>query len=182
MTLTKFSLPPLSLVIGGARSGKSALAERLVTGTGRAPVYMATAEARDDEMRIRIAIHRARRPGWRTVEAPRNLAAPLSAVQPGAVVLLDCATMWLTNVMLAGGDLAAEEDGLMAALAACAAPVVVVTNEVGLSIVPENALARAFRDAQGRLNQRLAAASGLAVAVWAGLPLVLKGTMPGDGA
>lgn len=174
-----FALPPLAMVIGGARSGKSRFAERLVTGTGRSRVYVATAEAWDDEMRARIALHRAGRDGWRTVEAPRDVAGVLGGAVPGEAVLVDCATLWLTNVMLGGGDVAAEVDGLMAALAGCAAPVVVVTNEVGLSIVPETALARAFRDAQGALNQRLAAEAGLAVAVWAGLPLVLKGRLPG---
>ena len=183
MTFTEISLPALSVVIGGARSGKSALAERLVLGSGRAPVYLATAEAWDDEMAARIGAHRDARAGagWRTVEAPRDVGAALAGVSADQAVLLDCATLWLTNVMLGGADLAAEETALLAALAACAAPVVVVTNEVGLSIVPENALARAFRDAQGRLNQRLAAQAGLVVAVWAGLPLVLKGALPGGG-
>ena len=166
------------MVIGGAASGKSALSERLVTDTGLSRVYLATAEAWDDEMRLRIAVHRDRRAGWMTVEVPRDVAGALAAVGVGSVVLLDCATLWLTNVMLGGGDVMAEEDALLAAIAACAAPVVVVTNEVGLSIVPENALARAFRDAQGRLNQRLASQAGLVVAVWAGLPLVLKGLSP----
>lgn len=176
----KFVLPPLTLVIGGARSGKSRLAERLVVGSGRPRVYVATAEAWDDEMRARIAAHRAGRAadGWATVEAPRDLAGALGAVPAGAAVLVDCATLWLSNHLLDGADLIAQEDGLMAALAACPAPVVVVSNEVGLSVVPDNALARAFRDAQGRLNQRLAAQAALAVAVWAGLPLVLKGALP----
>ena len=166
------------MVIGGAASGKSVLAEGLVTGTGLRRVYLATAQARDDEMRDRIAVHRDRRAGWATVEAPRDVAGALAGVPAGSAVLLDCATLWLTNVMLGGADAVAEEDALLAALAACAAPVVVVTNEVGLSIVPDNALARAFRDAQGRLNQRLAAQAGLVVAVWAGLPMVLKGQSP----
>ena len=166
------------MVIGGAASGKSALAERLVTMTGLSRVYLATAEARDEEMHARIAAHRDRRDGWTTVEAPRDVAGALAAVAAGSVVLLDCATLWLTNVMLSGGDVAAEAAALIAALRACAAPVVVVTNEVGLSIVPDNAMARAFRDAQGRLNQRLAVEAGLVVAVWAGLPLVLKGPSP----
>jgi adenosylcobinamide kinase / adenosylcobinamide-phosphate guanylyltransferase len=171
-------LPDLTLVIGGARSGKSSFAEGLVLGSGRAPVYLATAQGWDDEMRARISEHRDRRHGWRTIEETRDIAAALAQVTPGDAVLMDCATLWLTNIMLAGDDLAAAETALMAALAACPAPVVVVTNEVGLSIVPDNALARAFRDAQGRLNQRLAARAGLAVAVWAGLPLVLKGRLP----
>jgi adenosylcobinamide kinase / adenosylcobinamide-phosphate guanylyltransferase len=171
-------LPPLTLVIGGARSGKSAVAERLVLGTGRPRLYLATATAWDDEMRTRIAEHRDRRDGWTTIEAPRDVAGALAGVAAGAVVLLDCATLWLTNVMLGDGNVVAEGDALLDALARCAAPVVVVTNEVGLSIVPDNALARRFRDAQGVLNQRLAAQAGLVVAVWAGLPMVLKGAMP----
>ncbi len=169
----------LSLVLGGARSGKSRLAEGLVTGSGLSPVYIATAQARDDEMAARIALHRDDRgAGWRTVEAPRDLAGALAAAVPGEAVLVDCATLWLTNVMLGGGEVAAEETALLAALSACPAPVVVVSNEVGLGIVPDNALARAFRDAQGRLNRRLAAQAGLVVFVAAGLPLVLKGRMP----
>jgi adenosylcobinamide kinase/adenosylcobinamide-phosphate guanylyltransferase len=170
----------LSLVIGGARSGKSRLAERLVGLSGRPRVYIATAEAWDDEMRARIAAHRDGRAadGWQTVEAPRDLCGALAAVPAGSAVLVDCATLWLSNHLLDGVDLAAQEDALIAALAACRAPVVVVTNEVGLSVVPDNALARRFRDAQGRLNQRLAAQAGLAVAVWAGLPVVLKGDYP----
>lgn len=178
MPFTENSLPSLSIVIGGARSGKSRFAEGLVVASGRPRVYLATAEAWDDEMRARIAAHRAGREGWQTVEAPQDLAGALAAVPVGAAVLLDCATLWLTNRMLAGADLAAEGRALLAALADCPAPVVVVSNEVGLSIVPENAMARAFRDAQGVLNQSLAAQAGLAVAVIAGLPLVLKGRLP----
>jgi len=172
-------LPHLSLLIGGARSGKSRLAERLVSGTGLVRRYIATAEAWDDEMRDRIARHRADRgAGWITVEAPLALATALAEARAGEVVLVDCATLWLTNHLLADHDLDAEGEGLIAALAACAAPVVVVSNEVGWGIVPENALARAFRDAQGRLNQRIAAEAGLVVGVMAGLPMVLKGRMP----
>ena len=167
------------MVIGGARSGKSRFPEQMVTATGRPRVYIATAEAWDDEMRQRIATHREDRgPDWQTVEAPHDLAGALAQVPAEAVVLVDCATLWLTNRMLAGADLAAETATLIAALEACPAPVVVVTNELGWSIVPENALARRFRDAQGRLNQALAAASGLAVAVIAGLPVTLKGERP----
>lgn len=173
------SLPPLTLVIGGARSGKSALAERLVTGTGRPRRYIATAEAWDDEMRDRIARHRADRgAGWTTVEAPLDLPAALASVQRDETVLIDCATLWLTNHLLADHDLADRTGALLAALAACPAPVVIVSNEVGWGIVPENALARRFRDEQGRLNQRLAAGADLVVTVIAGLPMVLKGQMP----
>lgn len=173
------ALPPLTLVLGGARSGKSRMAERLVTGTGRPRIYLATAEAWDDEMAARIAAHREDRgAGWDTVEVPRDLCPVLSRISPKACVLLDCATLWLTNHLLAEHDLNAEIASLLHALERCQAPVVVVSNEVGWSIVPENSLARRFRDEQGRLNQRLAASAGLVVAVMAGLPMVLKGELP----
>jgi adenosylcobinamide kinase / adenosylcobinamide-phosphate guanylyltransferase len=173
------SLPPLTLVVGGARSGKSAFAERLIVQSGRSRRYIATAEAWDDEMRDRIALHRTDRGAdWTTVEAPLDLAAALAQARPDEAVLVDCATLWLTNHLLADNDLAAECVRLVAALVACPAPVVIVTNETGWGIVPENALARRFRDEQGRLNQRLAAEAQLAVTVIAGLPLVLKGQLP----
>jgi adenosylcobinamide kinase/adenosylcobinamide-phosphate guanylyltransferase len=173
------SLPALTLVIGGARSGKSTFAEGLVTATGRPRRYIATAEAWDDEMRDRIARHRLDRGGdWLTVEAPLDLSAALAAASRTEIVLVDCATLWLTNHLLADHDLDAETTALRAALAGCAAPVVIVTNEVGWGIVPDNALSRRFRDAQGRLNQRLAERAGLVVTVIAGLPLVLKGQLP----
>ncbi|MFT4150694.1 MAG: bifunctional adenosylcobinamide kinase/adenosylcobinamide-phosphate guanylyltransferase [Paracoccaceae bacterium] len=172
-------LPALTLVIGGARSGKSRLAEGLVVTTGRPRRYIATAEAWDDEMRARIDRHRADRgAGWITVEAPHDLPAALASAQPGEAILLDCATLWLTNLMLADRDMSKETHRLLAALSACPAPVVVVSNEVGWGIVPENALARTFRDEQGWLNQRLAAEAGLVVTVMAGLPMVLKGVLP----
>jgi adenosylcobinamide kinase / adenosylcobinamide-phosphate guanylyltransferase len=171
-----FRLPDLSVVIGGARSGKSALAERLIVASGCMRRYIATAEARDDEMAARIARHvQDRGPGWVTVEAPHDLTGALGSAEPGEAVLLDCATLWLSNRLLAGADLDADTAGLLAALQACAAPVVVVTNEVGMGIVPDNALARAFRDAQGRLNQRLAMRAARVIGVMAGLPFVLKG-------
>jgi adenosylcobinamide kinase/adenosylcobinamide-phosphate guanylyltransferase len=174
-----FLLPRLSLVVGGARSGKSALAERLVTETGRPRRYIATAQAWDDEMAARIAAHRDDRgAGWVTVEAPLDLPAALATAGGHEAVLLDCATLWLTNHMLADHDIGSETDALCAALASCPAPVVVVSNEVGWGIVPDNALARAFRDAQGRLNQRLAAEAGLVMGVMAGLPVMLKGARP----
>ncbi|MBN8629402.1 MAG: bifunctional adenosylcobinamide kinase/adenosylcobinamide-phosphate guanylyltransferase [Rhodobacterales bacterium] len=173
------SLPSLTLILGGARSGKSAFAERLIIGSGRPRRYIATAEAWDDEMRERIAQHRRDRAGdWTTVEAPLDLAAALAAAPAEDAVLIDCATLWLTNHLLAEHDLARETRRLVTALADCRAPVVIVSNETGWGIVPENALARRFRDEQGRLNQRLAAEAGLAVAVIAGLPMVLKGQLP----
>jgi adenosylcobinamide kinase/adenosylcobinamide-phosphate guanylyltransferase len=172
-------LPTATLVIGGARSGKSAFAERLVAATARPRRYIATAQAWDDEMRARIAEHVADRgAGWQTVEAPLDLASALDAVPEGEAVLVDCATLWLTNHLLAEHDLEAEARGLRDALARCASPVVIVSNEAGWGIVPDNALARRFRDAQGRLNQQLAADAGLVVAVMAGLPIALKGALP----
>ena len=173
------NLSSLSLVLGGARSGKSRLAERLVTSSGRTRHYIATAEAWDDEMRERITAHQQDRgAGWITHEAPRDVAAVLAGLPADHVVLLDCATLWLTNVILAATDVPLECAGLLMALTTCKSPVVVVSNEVGWGIVPDNALARAFRDHQGRLNQQIAGAAGLVMGVMAGLPLVLKGQLP----
>ncbi len=170
--------PRLTLITGGARSGKSAFAERLVRHAGLPLRYIATAQAFDDEMAARIAQHRHERgTGWQTIEAPLDLGPSLAA-GGGAVTLLDCATLWLSNQMMAERDLAMSGAGLVADLRAAPGPVVVVTNELGWGIVPENAMARAFRDAQGRLNQQLAGAADLAVAVMAGLPLLLKGRLP----
>jgi adenosylcobinamide kinase / adenosylcobinamide-phosphate guanylyltransferase len=172
-------LPALALVIGGARSGKSRFAEGLIAATSRPKRYIATAQAWDDEMRARIAQHRADRGAdWQTVEAPRDLATALADAGADEAVLVDCATLWLSNHLLADSDLDVEARALLTALSACAAPVVMVTNDVGGGIVPDNALARRFRDAQGRLNQQLAAQAGLVVTVIAGLPLVLKGQLP----
>lgn len=179
MTGSKTNLGTLTLVIGGARSGKSRFAEGLIAATSRAKHYIATAEAWDDEMRARIAQHRTDRgDDWTTVDAPRDLCTALAAVPQDAALLIDCATLWLTNHMLADSDLDAETTSLLRALSACPAPVVIVTNDVGGGIVPDNALARRFRDAQGRLNQQLAAQANLVVTVIAGLPLVLKGQLP----
>lgn len=173
------ALPRLSLVIGGARSGKTALAERMVLASGLPRQVIVTARIWDDEMAARVAAHRlARGDGWSVVEAPDDLPAALRAAPPGHAVLIDCITLWLTNRMLADHDLAADLADLCAALSDAPGPVVVVTNEVGLSIVPENALARRFRDEQGRANQTIAAASDLVLGVMAGLPFVLKGALP----
>lgn len=178
-SLAPFTLPRLTLVIGGARSGKSRFAESLITAASRPRRYIATAEAWDEEMRDRIAQHQRDRSGdWTTVEAPRDLAAALATARPQEAVLIDCATLWLTNHLLADHDLDAVTEQLIAALTTCPAPVIIVSNETGWGIVPENALARRFRDEQGRLNQRLAHEAGLVVTVIAGLPLALKGTIP----
>lgn len=172
-------LPQLTMVLGGAASGKSAFAESLVVQTGRSRVYLATAQAFDDEMQAKVERHREMRgSGWLTVEAPLDPGAALRDTDASQIVLLDCATMWLSNQMLAESDLTHAQNALLAALSDCPAPVVIVSNEVGLSVVPENALARRFREAQGRLNQALAAQAGLVVNVIAGLPQVLKGQLP----
>lgn len=163
------------LVTGGARSGKSALAERLIGDLGPAPVYIATAEARDAEMATRIADHQARRgPEWTTLNAPLDLAGALTQSDNGAPRLVDCLTIWLSNLMFADNDWQAATTQLIETLAAQQAPVVLVTNEVGGGIVPENQLARRFRDAAGLLNQRVAEAADEVYVSISGLPLQLK--------
>jgi adenosyl cobinamide kinase/adenosyl cobinamide phosphate guanylyltransferase len=172
------SIAKLTLVLGGARSGKSRYAESLIAALPPPWLYMATAEAGDAEMAARIEAHRARRgPQWRTIEAPRGLAAALqrSGDRP---VLVDCLTLWLSNLMLAGVDIEAETAHLERALAAATAPVVLVANEVGYGIVPEHPLGRKFRDLQGLLNQRIAGRADRVVLVVAGLPLAVKGPLP----
>ena len=177
---TTFPVPPVSLVLGGARSGKSTYAEKLATGTlfGGAPrpaLYIATAEAGDVEMATRIMAHRARRgANWTTIEVPLALdEALLGNAVGGRPILVDCLTLWLSNLMHAGRDLDEAADELVRALDGLAAPVVLVSNEVGLGIVPETPLGRAFRDAQGRLNMRMAERADRVISMTAGLPLVL---------
>ena len=169
----------LTLVTGGAASGKSHLAERLVEAAALRRVYLATAEALDTEMETKIARHKARRgPGWITIEEPRLLAPLFLERAADEAVLLDCATLWLSNQLFAGADIEEETATLLAAVSACTCPVVIVSNEVGAGIVPENALARRFRAEQGALNQRLAARAGRVIVTIAGLPFALKGTLP----
>ena len=137
--------------------------------------YIATAQAFDDEMAERIALHRSRRgEGWRTIDAPLDLAGALKALPDGQPVLVDCLTLWLTNHLLADHDLDAECEALEQVLAAPRGPWFVVSNEVGLGIVPDNALSRKFRDAAGRLNQRIAARADTVLFMVAGLPLKVK--------
>ncbi|MBV8751879.1 MAG: bifunctional adenosylcobinamide kinase/adenosylcobinamide-phosphate guanylyltransferase [Hyphomicrobiales bacterium] len=165
----------LTLVLGGARSGKSRHAEALVTALPKPWLYIATGEPRDNEMAARIAEHRARRGShWQTIEAPRDLPAALALVPAGAGVLVDCLTLWLSNVMLAGADVESEAARLEQSLVGRTGPVVLVANEVGLGIVPENALARRFRDAAGRLNQHLAGLADGVVLLVAGIPMKVK--------
>ncbi len=170
------SLAPVTLVLGGARSGKSRHAESLVESQPGACVYLATAQAGDGEMAARIAAHRARRgPRWSTVEEPLDLAAALGRVcGPERVVLVDCLTLWLSNLLGAGRPVSAEFDGLLAALPGLAGPVILVSNEVGQGVVPDNALARAFVDHAGRLHQDLAAVAQRVIFMTAGLPRELK--------
>lgn len=170
-------LPPVTLVLGGARSGKSAFAEKLVEAAFPERLYLATGQAWDEEMRARISSHQARRgEGWQTVEAPVKLAAALLAnTMADRPVLVDCLTLWVTNLMLGEEDLEAAFDGLCAALPGLPAPVVFVSNEVGLGIVPDNAMARAFRDHAGHLHQKIAGLADEVYFVAAGLPLKMKG-------
>ena len=168
--------PAVTFVLGGARSGKSMWAEQHVLATGLARVYLATAEAHDEEMRQRIAIHRARRDEhWTTVEAPLDLADALTVhAGKGRAVLVDCLTLWLSNLMAAERDIAKESEALCRVLGTIAGHVTVISNEVGHGIVPDNALARAYRDHAGLLHQQVAASAGSVVFVTAGLAQVLK--------
>jgi adenosylcobinamide kinase / adenosylcobinamide-phosphate guanylyltransferase len=165
-----------TLVLGGARSGKSRYAESLIAALPPPWLYIATAQGCDAEMAERIADHRTRRGNaWQTIEAPHDLASALSTAPGTAPLLVDCVTLWLSNRMLAGADVESEIRGLEAALDCRAGPVVLVSNEVGSGIVPDNALARRFRDLQGQLNQRLAAGANRVVLLVAGVPLIVKG-------
>jgi adenosylcobinamide kinase/adenosylcobinamide-phosphate guanylyltransferase len=170
-------LPAVTLILGGARSGKSRYAETLVTGAAASGTYIATAEPGDDEMAARIAAHRARRGSfWRTIETSLDLAPTLlTHADPGRPILVDCLTLWLSNLFGAGRVVAHEAEALCGALRDTSGPVVLVANEVGLGLVPETPLGREFRDAAGRLNQQIAAAADRVVFIAAGLPLVLKG-------
>ncbi len=172
-------LTNVKFVLGGARSGKSALAERLVRARPGPWHYVATAQAFDDEMRARIAQHvEDRGEGWITREEPLDLVGVLEGVSRTNIVLIDCLTLWLSNVLLGEYDVGSETDRLVAAISRTEAELVIVSNEVGMGLVPENLLGRRFRDAQGRLNQAVAARAGTVLFVAAGLPLVLKGKMP----
>jgi adenosylcobinamide kinase/adenosylcobinamide-phosphate guanylyltransferase len=165
----------LTFLLGGARSGKSLHAERLITTLPAPWTYIATAQAFDDEMRERIQHHRDRRDeGWQTLDAPFDLAGTLRSLPAGSPVLLDCLTLWLTNVMLADRDVDSAVAELCSVLAAPNGPWYVVSNEVGLGIVPENRLARRFRDEQGRLNQKVAALADEVLFLVAGLPMKVK--------
>jgi adenosylcobinamide kinase / adenosylcobinamide-phosphate guanylyltransferase len=173
-------LPAITLVLGGARSGKSRYAERLIKTAAAHGTYCATAEPGDAEMAARIAAHRARRGDfWRTIEAPVGLAETIVAeAAPDRPLLVDCLTLWLSNLLLAEKPIEAEIAALHAALRDAAGPVVLVANEVGMGLVPETPLGRRFRDAAGWLNQEIAALADRVVFIAAGLPLVLKDSAP----
>lgn len=165
----------LTFVLGGARSGKSNHAEALLSAFPPPWTYIATAQAFDDEMEERIALHQARRDGrWQTVNAPLDLAERLDAMPSGAPVLVDCLTLWLTNQMLGNCDVEENTRQLIATLSAPRGPWVVVANEVGLGIVPENALARRFRDEAGRLNQKVAQTADNVILMVAGIAMTIK--------
>ncbi len=169
-----------TLILGGVRSGKSRLAEALAHQSGLPVTYIATALPGDEEMQARIEAHRERRPAdWQVVEEPRALARALRTHAPGRCVIVDCLTLWLTQLLCAGGESFEEErDALITALPMLDAEVILVSNETGLGIVPLDALSRRFQDEAGRLHQALAAQCGRVVFTVAGLPLVLKGEMP----
>jgi adenosylcobinamide kinase/adenosylcobinamide-phosphate guanylyltransferase len=167
---------PLTLVLGGARSGKSRYAEAITMASPQPWIYIATAEPFDDEMLARIAEHRSRRGDeWQTVDAPTDLAGAIEDAPRDHTVLVDCLTLWLNNLMFRKINIEMAIENLEAALAEREAPTVLVSNEVGFGIVPDNAEARRFRDLQGRLNQRIAAMAGRVVLMVAGIPMFVKG-------
>lgn len=168
----------VTFIIGGAASGKSEFAENFCVSSGKQRVYLATSQVFDDEMQAKVVKHVTQRgEGWITKEAPFEVAPVLDALTADQICLLDCATMWLTNHLLANHDLPTEQDAFLNAVARCQADVVIVSNETGLGIVPENKLARQFREAQGRLNIAIAKQADTVVQVTVGLPLVLKGSL-----
>jgi adenosylcobinamide kinase / adenosylcobinamide-phosphate guanylyltransferase len=171
--------PRVTFILGGAASGKSAFAEDFCVTSEKQRIYLATSQVLDTEMQAKIDDHVTQRgAGWITYESAFDLAPVLGQITPTQICLVDCVTMWLTNQLLAGGDLAVAQRDLMDAIDQCQGETVIVSNETGMGIVPENALARRFREEQGRLNIALAARADLVVQVVAGLPRVLKGQMP----
>jgi len=180
--------PDVTFIVGGARSGKSAHAERLASDSACPVTYIATARVADAEFAARVELHRARRPAhWRIVEAPLDLAAALGAADaPGHCILVDCLTLWLANLLCPADGAAPAADypqrfaALDAALAAAQAKVIVVSNEIGLGVVPLGAATRLYVDELGRLNQRIAARASTVTLMVAGLPLALKGAVPNE--
>jgi adenosylcobinamide kinase/adenosylcobinamide-phosphate guanylyltransferase len=176
--MTKGALSKITLVLGGARSGKSAFAQSLAEETGLRPLYVATGRALDEEMEERIRAHKRMRQGkgWSTLEEPLGLAAVLCAQSAAdRVVLVDCLTLWLTNLMMDGRAVEADLNELAGAAPSFGGPVIFVSNEVGLGIVPDNRAARVFRDHAGRLHQKIAELADSVYFMAAGLPLKMKG-------
>ena len=174
-----YRLPDLTLVIGGGSSGKTKLAERLIQNSKGNPVYVATAQPHDDEMRQKIELHRKSRGcSWKTIEAPFDIASALAECTGSDSVMIDCATIWLSNHVCADLETTAALDSLLKAIERADFPVVIVSNEIGLGGIAENSLTRLFSQLQGELNQQLAVCADLVIAVHAGLPLVLKGVAP----
>jgi adenosylcobinamide kinase/adenosylcobinamide-phosphate guanylyltransferase len=177
------SNPHLTLVTGGAKSGKSRYALALCESLPGQKIFLATAQAGDEEMARRIRLHReGRGDQWQTLEEPLDLCSALAALAgQNRVVLLDCITLWLSNLLTKHGQvpkiIGLEIDRLVDALASCAGPVVVVSNEVGMGIVPLDSLSRLYRDLAGEANQKIAARAGNVVAMFSGIPLVIKGSL-----
>ena len=167
----------IRLILGGARSGKSRQAEQLALASGRDVFYIATAQAHDDEMRMRIERHRDQRPvHWQTIEEPLQLAATILAQQaPDRCLLIDCLTLWVTNQLLDGANMQAEREALCAALANARGDIILVSNETGMGVVPMGELSRRFSDEAGWLNQSMAALADQVVLMVAGIPMVIKG-------
>jgi len=173
------NLPKLTMILGGAASGKSKFAENIIFSSDLDRTYIATSQIWDDEMKSKVKAHQAQRgPNWHTIEEPYDLASALAKAPDGHATLIDCATLWLSNHMLAENDIETVCDAAMTAFSAHSDPIIVVTNEVGSGIVPDTKLGRNFRQIQGTFNQRLASESDLVVQVIAGLPRVLKGLLP----
>lgn len=169
---------PVTFILGGAASGKSKYAEEICLKSNKSKAYLATSQIFDQEMQEKVKRHLMQRgAGWNTFEEPLEPGKILRQLRPDQICLLDCATMWLSNHLLAESDLETAQNSLFEAINACPAELVIVSNEVGFGIVPENALARRFREAQGRLNIALAARADTVVQVIAGLPQVLKGSL-----
>lgn len=175
----KVNFPQVTLVLGGAASGKSCFAESLATSSNRPRSYIATAQAFDDEMRDKIAKHQQDRgENWHTTEAPLNLYQALLSQPRNNVVLIDCLTLWLSNLLMAEKNVSENSEKLLNAVTDFGGPVICVSNEVGLGVIPDTPLGRKFRNAQGQLNQEIAAHADLVVLVTAGIPLAIKGTLP----
>ena len=177
-TNSDISLPlGLIVLLGGARSGKSSLAVELATQSNKSVIFVATAQAHDEDMKNRIARHRAERPNWQTIEEPINLNAALNNCAPNALVIIDCLTLWVSNLMLAGyseAEIRTANTRTLAAIDKRAGTTIAVSNEVGLGIVPETSIGRDYRDGLGRINQQWVRASTKSLFLVAGRAIELQ--------